>query len=61
MLGLAKVRARADRRNIGPVRMMEKVGMVKEAHLRSHVVRRGERCDRIWYGILRAEWERLIG
>lgn len=41
--------------------MMEKVGMVKEAHLRSHVVRRGERCDRIWYGILRAEWERLIG
>lgn len=54
---LAKVCARADPHNVGSVRVMEKIGMHQEAHLRSHVVRRGERCDRVWYGILRQEWE----
>lgn len=55
--GLAKICARADPRNVGSIRVMEKIGMRKEAHLRSQVVRRGERCDRVWYGILRHEWE----
>ena len=55
-LGLAKVFARADPRNVASIRVLEKLGMMKEAHLRSHVVRRGERCDRVWYGVLREEW-----
>lgn len=58
-LGVAKVFARADPRNVGSIRVLEKLGMQKEAHLRSHVVRRGERCDRVWYGILRDEWQGL--
>ena len=58
-LGLAKVFARADPRNVASIRVLEKLGMRKEAHLRSHVIRRGERCDRVWYGILRDEWNPL--
>ena len=58
---LAKVYARADPRNIGSVRVMEKLGMQREGLLRSHVLRRGERADRVYYGLLRAEWEAATG
>jgi [ribosomal protein S5]-alanine N-acetyltransferase len=54
--GLAKIYARADPRNVASVRVMEKLGMRREALLRSHVLRRGERCDRVYYGLLREEW-----
>jgi RimJ/RimL family protein N-acetyltransferase len=54
--GLAKVNARADPRNVASVRVMEKLGMRREALLRSHVLRRGERSDRVYYGLLREEW-----
>ncbi len=54
---LAKIFARADPRNVGSVRVLEKVGMQREGLLRSHVVRRGERADRVYYGLLRAAWE----
>jgi RimJ/RimL family protein N-acetyltransferase len=53
---LAKVWARVDPRNVASLRVLEKVGFSREGLLRSHVVRRGERCDRAYYGILRAEW-----
>jgi RimJ/RimL family protein N-acetyltransferase len=55
-LRLAKVWARVDPRNVASVRVLEKAGLRREGLLRSHVVRRGERCDRAYYGILRAEW-----
>lgn len=55
-LRLAKVWARVDPRNAASVRVLEKAGLRREGLLRSHVVRRGERCDRAYYGILRAEW-----
>ena len=54
--GLAKVHARADPRNVGSVRVLEKLGMRREGLLRSHVLRRGERADRVLYGLLREEW-----
>jgi RimJ/RimL family protein N-acetyltransferase len=56
-LGLAKVWARADPRNTASVRVLEKIGMVREGLLRSHLVVRGERVDRVYYGLLREEWE----
>jgi RimJ/RimL family protein N-acetyltransferase len=56
-LGLAKVWARADPRNSASVRVLEKLGMQREGLLRDHLVVRGERVDRVYYGILRAEWE----
>jgi ribosomal-protein-alanine N-acetyltransferase len=55
--GLAKVWARVDPRNVASVRVLEKLGMQREGLLRSQLVRRGERVDRAYYGILREEWE----
>lgn len=55
--GLEKVWARVDPRNVASVRVLEKLGMQREGLLRSQIVRRGERVDRAYYGILRAEWE----
>ncbi len=54
---LAKVWARADPRNGASVRVLEKLGMQREGLLRGHLLVRGERVDRVYYGILRAEWE----
>jgi RimJ/RimL family protein N-acetyltransferase len=56
---LAKVFATADARNERSLRVMEKLGMQHEATLRSHEVRRGERADVVYYGILREEWEAM--
>lgn len=55
-LGLDKVWARADARNLASVRVLEKVGMQREGLLRQEVLRRGERVDRVYYGLLRDEW-----
>ena len=57
-LGLEKLSARVDPRNVGSVRVLEKLGMQCEGVLRSAVVRWGERADRALYGLLRDEWER---
>ena len=57
--GLAKVWARVDPRNVASVRVLEKLGMQREGLLRDHLLVRGERMDRAYYGILRAEWETL--
>jgi [ribosomal protein S5]-alanine N-acetyltransferase len=55
--GLAKVWARADPRNGASVRVLEKLGMVREGLLRGHLIVRGERVDRVYYGIMRSEWK----
>jgi ribosomal-protein-alanine N-acetyltransferase len=57
VLGLAKVWARADPRNGASVRVLEKVGMQREGLLRGHLLIRGERVDRVYYGLLREEWK----
>ncbi len=54
---VAKTWARADPRNDASVRVLEKLGMTQEGVLRKHLVRRGERVDRVYYGLLRTEWE----
>ena len=36
---------------------MEKLGMTREAVMRSHRKGRGERVDDVYYGVLREEWE----
>jgi len=56
-LGVAKVWARADPRNVASVRILEKLGMQREGLLRSHLLYRGERVDRVYYGVLREEWQ----
>ena len=39
------------------MRVLEKLGMTREGLLRKHLIRRGERVDRVYYGLLREEWE----
>ena len=56
-LGVEKVAARVDPRNLASVRVLEKLGMQREGVLRSQVVRWGERADRALYGVLRADWD----
>lgn len=53
---LGRVRATADPRNAGSIRVMEKLGMRREGLLRSERVCRDELTDVIIYGLLRAEW-----
>ncbi len=55
---LAKLVARADERNVGSWRVMEKLGMKREDVLRSQgLARDGTRRDEVHYGLLREEWE----
>ena len=54
---LNRIRAQADSRNSGSLRVMEKLGMRREGKLRQNNIIRGEFIDEVWCGILRSEWE----
>lgn len=54
---LHRIRASADPRNTASLRIMEKLGMQREALLRQNRQMRGEWVDEAWCGILRHEWE----
>jgi RimJ/RimL family protein N-acetyltransferase len=47
----------ADARNISSLRVMEKLGMVREGVLRQNRLVGGECIDEVWCGVLRPEWE----
>jgi RimJ/RimL family protein N-acetyltransferase len=53
---LERVRARADARNVGSIRVLEKLGMKSEGIMRSDRMCRGELADEVLYGLLRSEW-----
>ena len=54
---LNRIQASADERNIGSLRVMEKLGMVREGVLREDQYLRGEFRNTVWCGLLRCEWE----
>jgi len=54
---LAKIWASTDLRDERSWRVMEKLGMSREALLRSHKIARNQRIDEVSYGLLRGEWE----
>jgi ribosomal-protein-alanine N-acetyltransferase len=54
---LHRIRAMVDARNLGSLRVMEKLGMVREGVLRQNRLVRGEFIDEVWCGTLRTEWE----
>lgn len=54
---LHRIRAMADARNVGSLRVMEKLGMRREGVLRQNRRVRGEFIDETWCGVLRSEWE----
>jgi RimJ/RimL family protein N-acetyltransferase len=55
-LGLHRVFGRADARNVGSGRVMERLGMRREAHLRENEMIKGEWTDEVVYAILASEW-----
>jgi [ribosomal protein S5]-alanine N-acetyltransferase len=52
--------AQASARNVGSWRVMENLGMQREARLRMHREDQGVPADEVWYAILRGEWEARI-
>jgi ribosomal-protein-alanine N-acetyltransferase len=53
---LNRMRAMADARNVASLRVMEKLGMVREGVLRQNRLVRGEFINEVWCGVLRTEW-----
>jgi RimJ/RimL family protein N-acetyltransferase len=51
-----RVMARCDIRNIASSRLMERLGMRREAHFREHMIFKGEWNEEYIYAILRREW-----
>lgn len=57
-LGLHRIIGRADPRNVGSVRVMERLGMRREALLLENELIKGEWGDEVVYAILATEWQR---
>jgi [ribosomal protein S5]-alanine N-acetyltransferase len=55
-VGLHRVWATCDPRNRASYRVMERLGMRREAHFRQDVMEKGEWRDSYLYAILREEW-----
>ncbi|HYO29375.1 MAG TPA: GNAT family protein, partial [Thermomicrobiales bacterium] len=55
-LGLHRIVARCDARNGASARVMERLGMRREAHLRENEFVKGEWCDELVYALLEDEW-----
>ncbi|WP_086469786.1 GNAT family N-acetyltransferase [Devosia lucknowensis] len=53
---LHRIYARCDARNDGSWRLMERLGMRREAHFRQHALFKGEWDEEFYYAILRDEW-----
>jgi RimJ/RimL family protein N-acetyltransferase len=50
-----------DPRNPASIRVLEKLGMTREGHLRQNALVQGEWCDSLVYGLLRSEWSAAKG
>ena len=59
-LGLHRIRAGADPRNIASVRVMERLGMRREAHLVESELIKGEWVDEVIHAVLESEWRRNL-
>ena len=56
-LPIIKITATATATNVRSTRLLEKLGMQREALLRRHWVHHGKVLDELRYGFLREEWE----
>ncbi|HXI51903.1 MAG TPA: GNAT family protein, partial [Candidatus Saccharimonadales bacterium] len=55
-LGLQRVCADADPQNTPSIRVLERLGFVREGLLRQHYFVQGEAQDALVYGLLKSEW-----
>ncbi|MEQ8399249.1 GNAT family protein [Thalassobaculum sp.] len=56
-LGLHRIIGRCDGRNTASTKVMEKLGMRREAHFRQNEIVKGEWSDEIVYALLADEWK----
>lgn len=56
-LDLNRIEADIDPRNAPSARVLERLGFVREGHLRERWIVGGEICDSWMYGLLAAEWK----
>jgi RimJ/RimL family protein N-acetyltransferase len=54
--GLHRIVGRCDARNAASARLMQKLGMRLEAHLRENELIKGEWCDELIFAMLASEW-----
>ena len=57
-LGLHRITGRLDARNSASARVLERLGMRREAHLRENELVKGEWTDELVYALLEGEWLR---
>lgn len=55
-LGLHRIVGRLDARNQASAKVLERLGMRREAYLRENEFVKGEWCDELVYAILASEW-----
>lgn len=53
---LHRIIGRCDGRNLASARLMERLGMRREAHYHQNELVKGEWCDEFVFAMLRAEW-----
>jgi len=58
-LNIHRIYAICDPENVGSQRVLEKIGMAYEGHLRQNVVIHGEHRDSLMYAILKHEWKHI--
>lgn len=59
-LGFHRIVGRLDARNVASARVLERLGMRREAHLRENEFIKGEWCDELVYAMLASEWQARI-
>jgi len=55
-LGVHRIFGDCDPRNVASTRVMERLGMRREGHLRENYWLKGEWCDSVLFGLLAHEW-----
>lgn len=55
--GMHRIYARCDARNTASAKVMERLGMRREAHLREHVPAKGAWDEELIYAMLEDEWQ----
>ncbi|MQA80634.1 MAG: GNAT family N-acetyltransferase [Streptosporangiales bacterium] len=60
-VGLHRIAGRLDGRNAASARVLEKLGMRREAHLVQNEIVKGEWTDEVIYGVLADEWREAHG
>ncbi|MDX1611925.1 MAG: GNAT family N-acetyltransferase [Candidatus Thermoplasmatota archaeon] len=60
-MGLTRLYAFVLDGNTASIRMLERFGFHEEGRLRWHTKRDGRWMDKVWFGLLREEWNRRTG